>query len=86
MIEIRVIVLDETGLHARPAAQFVKAANGFTSEIWIRKDDKKVNAKSIVGVLSLGASQGTEIVIGAQGEDEIEAVQELEKLIKGNKA
>jgi phosphotransferase system HPr (HPr) family protein len=86
LIEIRVIVLDETGLHARPAAQFVKAANGFTSEIWIRKDDKKVNAKSIVGVLSLGASQGTEIVIGAQGEDEIEAVQELEKLIKGNKA
>lgn len=81
MMEARVIVSDENGLHARPAAQFVKAANSFACDIWIGKDGRMVNAKSIVGVLSLGVGKGTEIVIRARGQEEEKAVKELKKLI-----
>ncbi|MBA1334098.1 MAG: hypothetical protein HPY66_1582 [Firmicutes bacterium] len=80
-METRVVVSDENGLHARPAAQFVKAANSFVCDVWIGKDGRMVNAKSIVGVLSLGVGKGTEIVIKAQGQDEEKAVEELKKLI-----
>ncbi len=82
MFQQNVIVKNKTGLHARPAALFVQTANKFKSEIFIEKQGKKVNAKSIMGVMSLAVSQGTEITISAQGEDEKEAVNKLVELIE----
>ncbi|QSQ10317.1 HPr-like protein Crh [Koleobacter methoxysyntrophicus] len=84
MYEKTVTVKNKTGLHARPAAMFVQSAGKFASEIWIEKEGKKVNAKSIMGVMSLGVSQGTEIKIIAKGEDEREAVEKLSELINSN--
>lgn len=81
MLEKKVTIKGKSGLHARPAAHFVKVANKFDSEIWIKKDEKKVSAKSIIGILSLGIGQGMEVIIGAQGNDEAEAVKKLETLI-----
>lgn len=81
MVEKTVEVCNPTGLHARPAALFVQTAGKFTSYIWIAKGEKKVNAKSIMGLMSLAVSQGTKIVIGAEGEDEQLAVKELVDLI-----
>lgn len=81
MYEDTAIVSNKTGLHARPAALFVQAANKFKSEIFIEKEGKKVNAKSIMGVMSLAVSQGSSILISAQGEDEEEAVKKLIELV-----
>ena len=80
--EKNVIITNETGLHARPASQFVQKAGKFKSEIKIVFEDKEVNAKSIMGVMSLGISQGKEITLKADGEDEVEAVKQLENFIK----
>jgi phosphocarrier protein len=80
--EKNVTIINETGLHARPASQFVKKAGKFKSEIQIVFEDKEVNAKSIMGVMSLGIGQGKEITIKAVGEDEEEAINELEDFIK----
>lgn len=77
MVEMIVKITNPTGLHARPAALFVQIAGKFISSVWIAKDDKKVNAKSIMGLMSLAISQGTEVMIGAEGEDEQLAVKEL---------
>lgn len=82
MVQQIVTVKNKTGLHARPAALFVQAANKFKSEIFIEKEGKKVNAKSIMGVMSLAVSQGTQITISAEGEDEKEAVEKLVELIE----
>jgi len=82
MIQQTVTVKNKTGLHARPAELFVQAANKFKSEIFIEKEGKKVNAKSIMGVMSLAVSQGTQITISAEGEDEKEAVEKLVELIE----
>lgn len=82
-MESRKIVLrNEVGLHARPAALFVQAANKFLSDIYIELNGKKVNGKSIMGVMSLGVFQGEEITIIARGEDEKEAVEELAELLQ----
>ncbi len=81
MVEKTVEVTNPTGLHARPAALFVQTAGKFTSSIWITKEEKKVNAKSIMGLMSLAVAQGTRVVIGAEGEDEQLAVKELIDLI-----
>ncbi|MCX7843685.1 MAG: HPr family phosphocarrier protein [Clostridia bacterium] len=81
MVEKTVEVSNPTGLHARPAALFVQTAGKFTSNVWIEKDDKRVNAKSIMGLMSLAASMGSIITIGAEGEDEQMAVKELIDLI-----
>lgn len=81
MVEKTVKVSNQTGLHARPAALFVQTAGKFTSSIWIVKGDKRVNAKSIMGLMSLAVSQGTDVIIGAEGEDEHLAVKELIDLI-----
>lgn len=75
---------NETGLHARPASQFVFTSSKFKSHIVIIKDGKEYNAKSIMGVLSMGASKGTILTIKAEGEDEQEAVEALKALIEGN--
>ena len=82
MYENTVLVKNKTGLHARPAALFVQAANKFKSEIFIEKEGKRVNAKSIMGVMSLAVSQGSTISISAQGEDEGEAVKKLIELVE----
>jgi phosphotransferase system HPr (HPr) family protein len=78
----KVTILNETGLHARPASIFVNTAAKFKSDLLIQKGEKQVNAKSILGVLSLGISKGTEITISAQGPDEEEAVSKLTELIQ----
>ena len=76
-----VTVINQVGLHARPATFFIQLANGFKSTIWIEKDERRVNAKSLLGVLSLGIMGGAEIRIIAEGPDEDQAVDELVKLV-----
>lgn len=84
MFSREVVVQNQVGLHARPATFFIQKANEFTSGIWISKDDRKVNAKSLLGVLSLGVTRGTSITIIADGADEQIAVDELAELVKTN--
>lgn len=79
--EKKVIITNKTGLHARPAAQFVQKAGKFDSKIEIVFEEKKVNAKSIMGVMSLGVGKGNEILLRADGEDAEEALKELEEFI-----
>ncbi len=79
-----ITVNNQVGLHARPATFFIQNANEFKSSIWIEREERKVNAKSLLGVLSLGITKGTDIVIGAEGTDEEQAVLALEKLIETN--
>ena len=79
-----VTVENQVGLHARPATFFIQKANEFKSSIWIEKEGRKVNAKSLLGVLSLGITKGTEIKIIADGVDEDEALNALETLIDSN--
>ena len=74
MVEKVFVVKNETGLHARPASQFVQKAAKFKSVIKLKKDGKEANAKSIISVLSLGASKGSEITISCAGDDEQEAL------------
>lgn len=76
------IIKNKIGLHARPAAVFVQTANKFKSNIKVEKNGKLVNAKSILGILSLGIECGTTIIITVEGEDEEEAMKSLEKLIE----
>ena len=74
-------ILNKYGIHARPAALFVKCAASFESEIFVTKDGNTVNGKSIMGVMMLAASRGTELVIIANGSDEVAAADKLEALI-----
>lgn len=78
------IVLNQVGLHARPATFFIQKANEYKSSIWVEKEERKVNAKSLLGVLSLGVIKGGEISIIADGEDEEKAVESLVELIQSN--
>lgn len=75
-------VQNQVGLHARPATFFIQKANEFKSSIWIEKDERRVNAKSLLGVLSLGIVGGTTIKIFADGSDEVDAVEGLVKLVE----
>jgi len=84
MLSKDVTVQNQVGLHARPATFFIQKANHFKSAIWVSKDDRKVNAKSLLGVLSLGIVRGTTITITADGDDEQEAVDALVALISAN--
>ncbi|MEW6638674.1 MAG: HPr family phosphocarrier protein [Actinomycetota bacterium] len=77
MVEKEVVVVPEAGLHARPAARFVKAAKGFGSEIVVIKDGREANAKSSLRLMTLGAKHGDKVVIRATGEDEEQAVEAL---------
>ncbi len=81
MISRGVTICNSVGLHARPATFFVQKANSFKSSIWVEKEDCRVNAKSLLGVLSLGISKGTAITLIADGVDEAEAVDGLIQLI-----
>ena len=82
MITCNVTINNNVGLHARPATFFIQKANSYKCSIWVEKDDRKVNAKSLLGVLSLGIMGGTDIRIMAGGPDEEEAVTELVKLVE----
>ena len=84
MVSNNVTVQNSVGLHARPATFFIQRANEFKSSIWVEKDERRVNAKSLLGVLSLGIVKGAEISIIADGSDEEEAVKTLVELIKSN--
>lgn len=77
-----VLVQNQVGLHARPATFFIQKANEFKSSIWVEKDERRVNAKSLLGVLSLGIVGGTSIDIFADGSDEQEAVDSLVALVE----
>ncbi|MBE6759733.1 MAG: HPr family phosphocarrier protein [Ruminococcaceae bacterium] len=77
-----VMVQNQVGLHARPATFFIQKANEFRSTIWVEKDERRVNAKSLLGVLSLGIVGGTSIRIIADGPDENLAVDSLVKLVQ----
>jgi len=77
----KVVVKNKLGLHARPAALFVQAANKFDSRITVEKDNDKVNGKSIMGILTLGAERGSLIIIEAEGRDAEMAILELERLV-----
>ena len=81
MVEKRLMVQLKSGLQARPAAQFVQEASRFNSEIFIEKEGKKVNAKSIMGLMSLAIGTGTEIILTAQGKDAEEAVEVLSTFV-----
>ncbi len=74
-------VNNQVGLHARPATFFIQKANEFKSSIWVEKDDRRVNAKSLLGVLSLGIVKGTAINLIADGPDEEAAIKALVELI-----
>ena len=76
-----VTVENQVGLHARPATFFIQKANEFKSSIWVEKDDRRVNAKSLLGVLSMGIMDGTSISLIADGVDEAEALDALTKLV-----
>ena len=82
MVTRTVTVKNAQGLHARPATFFVQKANAFKCSIWVEKGDRRVNAKSLLGVLSLGIVGGTSISIIADGADEEAAVEGLVKLVQ----
>ena len=81
MTSKEVVINNQVGLHARPATFFIQKANEFKSSIWVEKEERKVNAKSLLGVLSLGVVKGTAITITADGADEVEAIDTLAALI-----
>jgi phosphocarrier protein HPr len=75
-------VANKLGIHARPAAMFVKTANRFTCDIFVEKDGEKVNGKSIMGLMMLAAGPGSKLTVSAHGQDASQALAEIETLIK----
>ena len=84
MVEKQVVVQNQVGLHARPVTFFIQKANEYKCSIWVEKDEKKVNAKSLLGVLTLGVTKGVSITIIAEGPDEEQAVNDLVAMISSN--
>lgn len=82
MITKEVIIANRAGIHARPAAMIVKVANKFKSEITLKKDDDEINAKSIMGIITLAATYQTALILKAKGEDEKEAVEAISKIFE----
>ncbi len=80
----KITVRNKQGLHARPAALFVQIASRFDARITVAKDGEVVNGKSIMGILMLGATKGSDVVVEAAGDDAEEALLELEKLLTQN--
>jgi len=84
LIEKKLIIKNEQGLHARPAAVFVQIANKYESDIIVKKGGQEVNGKSIMGLLTLAAEKGAKLSIKANGNDAKEAIEDLEKIISGD--
>jgi phosphocarrier protein len=82
MVKREMAITNNIGLHARPATFFIQKANTFKSSVWIEKDDRKVNAKSLLSVLSLGIAKGMVVTLIADGVDENEAVDGLINLVQ----
>lgn len=82
MVSREMAITNSIGLHARPATFFIQKANTFKSSIWIEKDDRKVNAKSLLGVLSLGIAKGMTVTLIADGQDENAALDALISLVQ----
>jgi phosphocarrier protein HPr len=81
-LEKEITIINRLGLHARPAAMFVRIASRHRSEIWVAKEGEEVNGKSIMGLMMLAAGQGSKLRIRCDGPDADKAMQELEELIK----
>jgi len=81
LVTKKLIVKNTQGLHARPAALFVQVANKFNSRISVKRGNEKVNGKSIMGILMLGAEKDSEIIIEAEGDDAQMAISDLEKVV-----
>ena len=84
MISREVTIKNNVGLHARPATFFIQKANSYASSIWIQKDDRRISAKSLLGVLSMGITGGMTITLIADGPDEAEAMNGLEELVSNS--
>jgi phosphocarrier protein HPr len=80
-IEKEITVINRLGLHARPAAMFVRIASRYRSEIWVEKEGEQINGKSIMGLMMLAAGQGSKLLIRCEGPDADRAMQEIEELI-----
>ena len=81
MLTLSIKIINKLGLHARASAKLTQIANQFDSDIWIEKNDKKVNAKSIMGVMMLAASKGSHVIITTEGPDEKEALNSIVTLV-----
>jgi len=81
MVSRDITLVNEVGLHARPATFFIQKANSYKSSIWIEKDDRRVNAKSLLGVLSMGIIKGMTVTVIADGVDEDEAIKGIVNLV-----
>ena len=84
MVKHNVTITNNIGLHARPATFFIQKANSFKASIWIEKDDRKVNAKSLLGVLSMGIAKGMTVTLVAEGADEAAAIDGLVELVQNS--
>ena len=80
-VEKEITVINRLGLHARPAAMFVRIASKYRSEIWVEKEGEQINGKSIMGLMMLAAGQGSKLLIRCEGSDADKALQEIEDLI-----
>ena len=84
MVIEEIVLKNKSGLQSKKAAVFIQKASNFKSKIWIEKDERKANAKSLLGLLSLGISEGSKVSLMAEGEDEKEAVKGLTKYLMSN--
>jgi phosphocarrier protein HPr len=80
-IEKEITIINRLGLHARPAAMFVRIASRYRSEIWVEKEGEQINGKSIMGLMMLAAGQGSKLMVRCEGPDADRAMEELEDLI-----
>ena len=81
-IEKEVTIINRLGLHARPAAMFVRISSRYRSEVWVEKEGERINGKSIMGLMMLAAGQGSKLTIRCEGPDADKAMEELEELIR----
>ena len=81
-VEKDIAIINRLGLHARPAAMFVRIASRFRAEIWVSKEGEEINGKSIMGLMMLAAGQGSKLHLRCEGPDADKALEELEELIK----
>ena len=81
-IEKEITIINRLGLHARPAAMFVRISSRYRSEVWVEKEGERINGKSIMGLMMLAAGQGSKLTIRCEGPDADKAMEELEELIR----
>jgi len=84
MVTKEIVVKSDSGLKSKAAAIFIHKSSSYKSSIWIEKGERKANAKSLLGLLSLGISMGETIILAAEGDDEIKALRELEEYLISN--